>query len=76
MVKIYREEGKEIEAETLLDALKHAKVFEVYKTNDGRFEFVDGCDGWYSVFLNRDQVLSLAKELFLLAYKNKRNKNG
>jgi hypothetical protein len=76
MVKIYRERGEEIEGETLLDALKHARVFEVYKNDDGRFIFVDGCDNWYSVYLNRDQVLSLAKELFLLAYENKRNKNG
>ena len=53
--------------ETLLDALDKARVFSVTKQETGLFQIEESCDGYYSAFLTREQLLALADELRALA---------
>lgn len=51
---------------SLLAALDSAQVFNVEKLEDGRFQFQESCDGYFSANLTKEQVLDLAEELRVL----------
>lgn len=55
------------EGETVLAALKDARVLGVVPASGGRFEFIEWCDEYFSAILTREQVLALADELRALA---------
>lgn len=67
MVTIDKGNGHSASGETLLAALEDARVFNVSKTDDGRFEFEESCDNYFGAFLTKEQVLALAEELRALA---------
>ena len=60
------EEGGQV-GKDLLHALDESRVFNVTKTDDGRFCFQESCDRWFSAKLTKEQVLALAEELRTLA---------
>ncbi len=59
-------EVSEIECLNAFDAFSSAKVFDVFEA-DGKFVFVEGCDGFYEVALTKEQLLAFAAELKALA---------
>jgi hypothetical protein len=67
MVTIENGEEGGASGSTLLDALNNARVFNVYKLEDGRFCFEESCEKYFYVNLTRDQVHQLADELTALA---------
>ena len=54
-------------ATPILDQLYEDCVFDVTKTKDGNFKFEEACDGYFSTFLTKEQVIALAEELKALA---------
>jgi hypothetical protein len=48
--------------DTILDTLFHNHVVEIRPDGDG-FRITEQCDGWYHVYLSRDELRELAAEL-------------
>ena len=53
--------------ETVLEALKDARIFSVEAISNGRFQFQELCEGDFWAQLTKDQLLHLADELRDLA---------
>ena len=54
-------------SETLLLAIKDARVMSIKPTSDGRFRIEEKCDDYYSVILTKEQMLMLAEEIKSIA---------
>jgi hypothetical protein len=59
--------GDGVSGKTLLHALREARIFSLYKQEDGRFRVEECCDWYFFAFLTREQLLTLADELRALA---------
>lgn len=53
----------------ILDKVFEADVCFINKESDGTFTIIDGCDHYYSLNLNKVELLQLAAELIELANK-------
>jgi hypothetical protein len=67
------EPGEEISAETILEAIDRAEIFNIEKTVDpktGEATFIieENCDDYYAVFLSRNQLVTLALELLAMTH--------
>ena len=56
-----------MEYETILDALKENRIFEIERI-DGGFEITEGCDQYFRVRLTPEQLKALGEELMALAH--------
>lgn len=54
-------------ASPLLDRIGADRVFDVYRTHDGQFEIIEGCDGYFSITLTADEMRHLGQELIAAA---------
>jgi len=52
---------------SVLKYLEENRVFSIEKINDGEFEFVEGCDKYYCVSLNKEELFQLGVEIMKLA---------
>lgn len=54
-----------MESKKVLDLLSEKQIFEIREDWSGAEEkcFIELCDGYYSCYLNKNQILQLAKEL-------------
>lgn len=62
-MKIKRDDGALVEADTVLECLSLARVFKVVEMEEGQFLFEENCDGAFGVILSKEQVALLAGEL-------------
>jgi len=53
--------------ETVISALKDARVASIKKTDDGMFSIQEQCDGYFYAKLSKEQMLALIDELTMLA---------
>lgn len=67
MIEIETWAGRHELGETVLDALKRARVFDIEKTDDGRFVLEECCDSAFAATLTREQLLRLADEIRTMA---------
>jgi len=56
-----------VEYQTMLEAVKANRVFDVKLGKDGNFTVGECCDGWFGVDVTPDQLRALANELIALA---------
>lgn len=59
--------GDGVSGKTMLNALREARIFSLYKQKDGRFRVEECCDLYFFAVLTREQLLALADELRALA---------
>jgi len=58
--------GKETEYETMLEIMKERRIFTVHEDN-GKFVFIEKCDGHFDATLTKEQLVALASELIELS---------
>lgn len=67
MVEIDNGWEEPLVAETMLEALNEARIFECCGKDGDRFEIQEACDRHFRVYLTREQLHQLADELKALA---------
>jgi len=53
--------------ESIIDILKDNKIISISKDKNGIFTIEEECDNYYRVNLTKNQMISLSKEIQLLA---------
>lgn len=55
------------EGDTMIEALKYARIFSIKKQDNGKFKIKEKCDDYFYAYLTKEQLKDLAKELLELS---------
>lgn len=55
--------NREVEVDTMLEGFGKSRVLKIKKMDNGNFLFIDGCDEYFNIELNVNQVEEFISEL-------------